>query len=89
MSYMVTIATITHKNQLTIPREFMESSNLVGTKKVLLEKKGNKILIKPLKSRVKELAGSLYDFKRKPFSRKKEREILQGLIAQEVKKEGL
>ena len=85
---MVTIATITHKNQLTIPREFMENSNLSGAKKVLLEKKGQKILIKPLKSKVKELAGSLYDPKRKPLGRKVERELVQKLVAQEAANEG-
>lgn len=85
---MVTIATITHKNQLTIPKEFIENSSIEGVKKVLLEKKGDKILIKPLKSRVNELAGSLYDPKRKPLSRKKERELTQKLIAKEIAKEG-
>jgi len=85
---MITIATITHKNQLTIPREFMENSNLSGAKKVLLEKKGQKILIKPLKSRVEELAGSLYNPKRKPLSRKKERELVQRLVARKATKEG-
>lgn len=84
---MVTIATITHKNQLTIPSVFLKDSNLEGARKVLLEKRGGKILIKPLKSRVNELAGSLYDPRRKPLTRKKERELLQELVAQEIAKE--
>lgn len=85
----MTIATITHKNQLTIPREFIKDSELDGVKKVILERVGDKVLIKPLKSKVRELAGSLYDPKRKPLSRRREREMLQGLVAQEVTKEGL
>ena len=86
---MVTIATITRKNQLTIPREFIEKSELSGVKKVLLEKIGDKVLIKPLKSGVKELAGSLYNPKMRAITRKKERELLHRLIAHEVVKEGL
>ena len=86
---MVTIATITHKNQLTLPKEFIQNSELEGARKVLLEKKGDKILIKPLKSRVHELAGSLHDPKRKPIERGMERELVQKAIAQEAAREGL
>jgi AbrB family looped-hinge helix DNA binding protein len=86
---MVTIATITHKNQLTIPKEFVEKTNLKGSRKVLLEKKGKSVVIKPLKSSVDELAGSLYDPNRKSVSRKKERELVQKLISKKIAKEGV
>lgn len=86
---MVAIATITHKNQLTIPQKFLEQSNLKGVKKVLLEKRGAKILLKPLRSKVEELAGSLHDPKRKPISRKGERQEVQKLITKEIAQEGL
>lgn len=86
---MVTIATITHKNQLTLPKEFIKDSELEGTRKVLLEKKGDKILIKPLKSKVHELAGSLHNPKRKPLKRYQERKLTQDSIAHEALNEGL
>lgn len=87
---MVTIGTITYKNQLTIPQEFIKKLGLKGIKKVLISSHDDEIVIKPLRSGVEELAGSLAHLaKDKPKSLKEIRKQTQKLVAAEIAKEGL
>lgn len=90
INYMVSIATITHKNQITIPKEFIQTSNLKGIKKVLLEKRGNEVFLRPLNSRVEKLAGSLAHLaKGKISDLKKVRENTITSVVRQIAKEGL
>jgi len=54
------LVTISSKNQITIPAEYLRSLGLSSSSKVLVEKKNKKILLTPVKkSIVDEVAGSL------------------------------
>lgn len=86
--YMVTIGTITHKNQLTIPKSFLEGSDLDGVKRVILERKGTQVFLKPLKSSVSELAGSLHKPGRKFAGIEKEQEAVRKIIARQISRQG-
>lgn len=87
---MVSLATITYKNQLTIPREIIKRTRLKNSQKVLIEAKGGNLIIKPLKSRVEELAGSLAHLaKGKPTNWKKIRRETQRIVAKQIAQEGL
>lgn len=56
---MVYTATITSKRQLTIPAELFKDAGFSKGDKLLIEKKGNEIIMKSLSSLVDELAGSV------------------------------
>lgn len=87
---MTVLATITTKNQLTIPKEITEALNLDEIRKVLVSIKGKTMVIKPLSSKVEKLAGSLaYLSSGRSVDFKKIRAITQEKIAQEVAREGI
>lgn len=86
---MTTLATITSKNQLTIPREITEALDLEQVRRVLISVKGGNLVIKPLISRIDTLAGSLsYLSSGKPSDLRKVREKTQQKVAAEIAKEG-
>lgn len=86
---MTTLATITSKNQLTIPREITEALDLEQVKRVLISVKEGNLVIKPLVSRIDILAGSLsYLSSGKQSDLKKVREKTQQKVAAEIAKEG-
>ena len=86
---MVTLATITYKNQLTIPNHIIEQSGLKETKKVLIVPKKDGFFVKPVISSLELLAGSLHKAGRKFVGTRKERELTQKIVARETAKEGL
>lgn len=87
---MTTLATITYKNQLTIPKEIIQTLGLNKLRRVLISVRGKQIAVSPLESKVDSLAGSLSylsSFK-KPAILKKIRKKTQELVAAEIVKEG-
>lgn len=88
---MTTLATITYKNQLTIPKKIIEALGLGKIRRVLISVRGKQIAIKPLESKVDELAGSLsyLSSTKKPADLKKIRKKTQELVAAEIAKEGI
>lgn len=86
---MVTVATITYKNQLTLPQELVEKTKLKNVKKVLIETQGENLLIKPLLSSVKSLSGSLDHLAKKhPIKPRNLRKEVQKRVAEQIAKEG-
>lgn len=88
---MITLATITYKNQLTIPKEIIKALGLGRIRRVLISVRGKQIAIKPLESKVNELAGSLSHLSsaKKPTDLRKVRKKTQELVAAEIAKEGI
>lgn len=87
---MVVIATITYKNQLTIPQDFMEKLGLTEVRKVLISSLDDKLVIEPLRSRVDEVAGSLSHLKQsKPKSLKQIKNLTRQRVAAKIAREGL
>jgi len=86
---MVTIATITYKNQLNIPGRIVNKLGFKKVKKVLIVPKKDGFLVKPIVSSLELLAGSLHKPGRKFVGTRKERELTQKIVAREVAKEGL
>lgn len=87
---MTTIATITTKNQLTIPKEITEALSLKGVRKMLVSVKGNSLFIRPLSAKVESLAGSLaFLSSGKPANLRKVRKETQEKLAAEIVREGL
>ena len=86
---MLSIGSITFKNQLTIPKQIIERLGLERVRKVLIFPQSNGFLVKPIVSSVELLAGSLAKKSKLRVSRKKERELSQKLVAREIAREGL
>lgn len=87
---MTVLATITSKNQLTIPKEVTKILNWKNVRKVLVTVQGEEMVVKPLASRVDLLAGSLAKYaKGKTNNFKKVRQETERIIAEEIAKEGL
>lgn len=87
---MVTVGSITYKNQLTIPKQVVERFGLKKIRKVLILPQEGGFLVKPIASSVDLLAGSLARPRwRHNVNRKREREQVQKMVAEEVAKEGL
>lgn len=87
---MPALATITYKNQLTIPKEITDALNLEGSRRVLISVKNKILLVEPLLSEVDTLAGSLsYLSAGKSANLKRVRVITQKKVAGQIAKEGL
>lgn len=87
---MTVLATITTKNQLTIPKEITEALSPEGIRRVLISVRGKVLVIKPLSSRVESLGGSLaYLSAKNPADLKKIRTITQEKTAEEIAREGI
>lgn len=57
------IVTLSSKNQITIPKEAISQFGPLATRRLLMEFKGNQLVLKPLAvSIVKETAGSLRSY---------------------------
>lgn len=87
---MTTLATITSKNQLTVPKEIIKALGLEEVRRVLVSVRGEQIILKPLESKVDALAGSLSHLSsaKKPTELKKVRRKTRELVAAEIAKEG-
>lgn len=87
------IVKISSKNQITLPASMLQSFDIYPRQQVLIEKRADEIVIKPLKkSIVDEVAGSLEKYippskKGIPFS--KVLEETKKIAARELAKEGL
>ena len=87
---MTTVATITAKNQLTIPKEISQYLAWQGVKKVLVSTQRGTLIIEPLSSQVDLLAGSLTAFaKGKTTDLKRIRQATREKVARQVAREGL
>jgi bifunctional DNA-binding transcriptional regulator/antitoxin component of YhaV-PrlF toxin-antitoxin module len=86
---MVSIASVTHKNQITLPKSILEKAGIIGTAKVLVSTDGKTVVLSPLKSKVSELSGSLaYLAKGKTFNLKQIRQRTEELAAAQIVNEG-
>lgn len=87
---MTTLATLTSKNQLTVPKGIIDALGLEGLRRVLISVQGKEITIRPLQSKVGALAGSLSHLSssKKLVDLKKIRKKTQELVAAEIAKEG-
>lgn len=87
---MTSLATITSKNQLTIPKEIIDALGLAELRKVLVSVRDKSLVIQPVPSRVDELAGVLsYLSSGKTADLKKVRKRTQQKVAAQIAKEGL
>ena len=87
---MTTLATITSKNQLTIPKEVMNALNLGKVRRVLISVEDKNLVVKPLVSRVESLAGSLSHLSfEKPVDFKQVRKETRKIVAAKIAKEGI
>lgn len=85
---MTTLATITVKNQLTIPQEMIEMLGLDEIRKALISIKDKVLVVKPLVSQVDSLAGSLA-YLAKTANSKKIRLETKEKIAARIAREGI
>lgn len=84
------IATITYKNQLTLPQKIVDLAGLAKTRKVLISALNKTLIIKPLDSRVESLAGSLnYLTGNKASDLIKVRSKTKQIVAQQIAREGI
>lgn len=87
---MATLATITFKNQLTIPKAVVDALNMDEVRRVLISVKDKTLVVKPLASGVDLLAGSLSAYSlAKPVSFDKIRAKTQKEVTKEIAREGL
>jgi len=72
------ITTISSKNQITIPKEMLLLLGLKHKDKLLIDRKGEELVLKPIKSSlVKQTAGSLDQFVSYPKLKKSFKEIMR------------
>lgn len=87
---MTSLATITSKNQLTLPKEVIENLDWQRVKKVLISTQRGVLIIKPLSSKVETLAGSLaFLSPKKHLDFKRVRKATQKKVAAEIAREGM
>jgi len=87
---MTTIATITYKNQLTLPSRLVAELGLSNVRRVLISSHGDEIVLWPIKSTAASLAGSLAHLsKNRSQSIKAIRKQTMALVAKDVAHEGL
>jgi AbrB family looped-hinge helix DNA binding protein len=81
----MSISTLTRKGQITIPKEIRDVLGLKEHDKVSFIKRGDDILIKPIKGDILDLRGTVKP-KRKPEDFEEVRRITRDIIAKKVAK---
>lgn len=86
---MISLASITYKNQLTIPKVILQALDWGGVRKVLVAVEDGSLVVRPLTSKVDELAGSLAKYARgRSTDFRAVRKEVQKRVAAEIAKEG-
>ena len=79
------IAVLTSKGQMTIPKEVRNALNLKPREKVIIVVEGNQAVIKPLKSNILDIGGSVrIPDKEKPVNFHKVRGEVEKRIAEKA-----
>jgi bifunctional DNA-binding transcriptional regulator/antitoxin component of YhaV-PrlF toxin-antitoxin module len=87
---MTFLATITSKNQLTLPRAAVDLLAWQGVRRVLVSLDNQKLTIEPVTSRVEELAGKYATLATHQSHDLKEiEEKTQKIVAAEIAREGI
>lgn len=87
---MTTLATITSKNQLTIPQEVLDYLQWQDTRRVLISTDNQTLQIRSLEPKSESLAGSLSFLSlSNSLSFKKIREKVKSAVASQAAREGL
>ena len=79
------VTTLTQKGQVTIPRKIREEIGLKTSDKVLFEKRGDEIVIKPFKKNILDFKG-IAKTQRKIRNYDKLRKIVKNKISQRIVK---